>query len=217
MSCAVVWDVVWSRSGLQVVVVEGVEAGASLLLDPGAGVAVVGGDSPPGRRRFTAAHELGHFILQDEYTTDIGVAAGWDEREQRIDIFAGELLLPRDGLVAVWERFSEHPPRRRLIHAAGSYRVSWSTAVRAAGEAGLVDGDALGQLQSRAPQRGEFLEVLGREPPEDLMPGETSPQWRQAAFAAWRSGAITASRAVELLHGAIMESELPDREEPDLP
>lgn len=68
-----------------------------------------------------------------------------------------------------------------------------------------------------APSAGEFLEVLGQEPPEDLMPGETSPQWRQAVITAWRSGLITASRTVELLHEAITESDLPDREEPDQP
>jgi Zn-dependent peptidase ImmA (M78 family)/transcriptional regulator with XRE-family HTH domain len=204
------------RIGLHVLVLEDMEAGASLLLDPGVGVAVIGGDSPPGRRRFTAAHELGHFVLQDEYTTDIGVAASRDEREQRIDTFAGEFLLPRDGLVSAWQRLSEHPARGRLVHVAGTYRVSWSTAVRAAGEAGLVDGDTIGQLQSRVPQRGEFLEVLGQEPTEDLMPGGTSSSWRRAVISAWRSGAITASRTVELLHGAITASELPDREEPDL-
>jgi transcriptional regulator with XRE-family HTH domain len=208
---------VCGRAGLHVVVVGGMESGASLLVEPGLGVAVVGGDSPPGRRRFTAAHELGHFILQDEYTTDIGVAASRDEREQHIDVFAGEFLLPRDGLVTAWERLSEHSPRRRLVHIAGSYRVSWSTAVRAAGAAGLVEASALGSLPSRAPQRGEFLDVLGQEPPEDLMPGATSSPWRQAVFAAWRSGAVTASRTVELLHAAITESELPDREESDLP
>lgn len=208
---------VCGRAGLQVVVADDVEAGASLLLEPGVGVAVIGADSPPGRRRFTAAHELGHYILQDEYTTDIGVAASRDEREQRIDAFAGEFLLPRDGLVAAWERLSGHPPRHRLVYAAGSYRVSWSTALRAAGEIGLTDGATVAQWASRAPQRGEFLEVLGQEPSEDLMPGETSPQWRQAVIAAWRSSVITASRAVELLHEAITESDLPDREDSDQP
>ena len=68
------------RPGLHVVVTGDVEAGASLLLESGVGVAVVGADSPPGRRRFTAAHELGHYVLQDEYATDIAVAAGRDER-----------------------------------------------------------------------------------------------------------------------------------------
>jgi hypothetical protein len=68
---------------------------------------------------------------------------------------------------------------------------------------------------SRAPQRGEFLEVLGQEPLEDLTPGETSPQWRRAVLAAWRSGMITASRVVELLHEAITESDLPDQEDSD--
>lgn len=205
------------RAGLHVVVLRDVEAGASLLLDPGFGVAVIGGDDQPGRRRLTAAHELGHFMLQDEYTTDIGVAASRDEREQRIDAFAGEFLLPKEGLIAEWVRLEGQPVRWRLVHLAGIYRVSWSVAIRAARDAGLIDGESHAQLQSRTAQRGEFLEVLGYEPREDLLPGETSPQWTQAVMAAWRSGAITASRAVELVHGTVQESELPDREESDTP
>lgn len=217
---------VCGRVGLHLVVVAGMEAGASLLLEPAGdtadggvavGVAVIGADSPPGRRRFTAAHELAHFVLQDEYATDIGVAASRDEREQRIDAFAAEFLLPREGLVAAWDRFGGLPERARLVQVAGSFRVSWSAAVRAAGEAGVIGADGVGRWRSRPPQRGELLEVLGREPVEDLVVGETSPGWRQAVIAAWRAGAVTASRVVELLHGAVTESELPDRDEPDLP
>lgn len=120
------------RAGLHVLVVPDLEAGASLTLDPGLGVAVVGAEDQPGRRRLTAAHELGHFILQDEYTTDIGVAASRDEREQAIDAFASEFLLPSDALAREWESSGVVGDRQRLVKIAGSYRVSWSVAVRTA-------------------------------------------------------------------------------------
>lgn len=203
--------------GLHAVVLDGVEGGASLTVDPGLGIAIVGGEARPGRRRFTAAHELGHFILQDEYATDVGVAASRDEREQPIDAFAGEFLLPRDALIDRWASLAPLAPRHKLIDIAGRYRVSWSAVVRTALEAGLVSRAEKIELQARLPQRGEFFEVLGQAPDEDLALGETSPQWRQAALTAWRRGVITASRAVELLHGAITESELPDREAEELP
>ena len=53
-----------------------------------------------------------------------------------------------------------------------------------------------------------------RAPAEDLRPGTTPVVWEQAVLAAWRAGAITAPRAVELLHGALAEADLPDPEGP---
>jgi transcriptional regulator with XRE-family HTH domain len=201
------------RAGLHLLVVPDLEAGASLLLDEGLGVAVIGGDDQPGRRRLTAAHELGHYVLQDEYTTDIGVAASRDEREQRIDAFATEFLLPAERLHRVWTVQADQSIRRRLVWVSGTYRVSWSVSVRGAAEAELLDDRERADLLSRLPQRGEFLDVLGFEPPQDLTNGQTSPEWRRAVLRAWQAGAIVASRAVELLHDVIAESDLPEREE----
>jgi hypothetical protein len=51
-------------------------------------------------------------------------------------------------------------------------------------------------------------------PAEDLRPGTTAVVWEQAVLAAWREGAVTAQRAVELLHGALAEADLPDPDGP---
>lgn len=208
---------VCSWAGLHLLALADLEAGASLLLEPGLGVAVIGGADQPGRRRLTAAHELGHFVLQDEYTTDIGVAASRDAREQRIDAFACEFLLPAAEISQQWPPGEAGPnsARQSLIRIAGQYRVSWSVAVRSARRNGLLQAAAAEQLLRRTPHRGEFLEVLGHEPAEDLPVGDTSALWRQAALGAWRSGEITAARAVELLHGAVTEEDLPERDEAD--
>lgn len=206
---------VCGRAGLHVLVLPELQAGASLTLEPGLGVAVVGGMDQPGRRRFTAAHELGHFVLQDEYTTDIGVAASRDEREQAIDAFASEFVVPADAVLANWERLRTLSERQRLVHIAATYRVSWSVALRKACKAGLIDDDIVRSQLAKVPGKGDFLEVLGQEPLPDLMPRQTSPQWVQASMAAWRSGTVTAARALELLHQTIAAADLPDREEPD--
>ncbi|WP_372511785.1 ImmA/IrrE family metallo-endopeptidase [Carbonactinospora thermoautotrophica] len=44
----------------------------------------------------TAAHELGHFVLGDEYSNDVGIHASRQDREQVVEAFAAELLLPVD-------------------------------------------------------------------------------------------------------------------------
>ncbi|WP_433228496.1 helix-turn-helix domain-containing protein [Actinomadura formosensis] len=195
------------RFGLYILVLDQDVEGASLLLD-GYGVAVLGGRREPGRRRFTAAHELGHHLLQDEYHTDIGVAASAQEREAVIDAFAAELLLPSSAL----ERLSGRGDlREELIRLAGTYRVSWSVIVSGAERAELIPDEQLPRLRAETPVKGEFLAVLGEEPKADLEVGHTGPAWRRAVLAAWERSLITAARTVELLRQEITEDELPPR------
>src|SRR5262249_3300286 len=119
--------------GLYLTAVDRDADGASLLLDKG-GVAVVGSRAEPGRRRWTAAHELGHHLFQDAYHSDIGVAAAESARERVIDAFAGEFLLPQQELRRAWQRFqgAEEGPRQPLMWLSATYRVSWSAVVAAA-------------------------------------------------------------------------------------
>jgi transcriptional regulator with XRE-family HTH domain/Zn-dependent peptidase ImmA (M78 family) len=193
------------RFGLYMLVVDQDVEGASLLLD-GYGVAVVGGRPEPGRRRFTAAHELGHHLLQDAYHTDIGVAASAQEREAVIDAFAADLLLPP---TALKELSKNENLREELVRLAGVYRVSWSVIVSAAEKAERVPDDQLMRLRAETPVRGEFLAVLGEEPIPDLSVGDTGPAWRRAVLAAWEGGLITAARTIELLGGGLSEDDLP--------
>lgn len=197
--------------GLYVLVVDLAGEGASLRLDERFGVAVISGHGPAGRRRFTAAHELGHHLLGDEYQSDVGVAAGRDERERLIDAFASELLLPRQDAAAGWES-QQGAARERLVRLAAQFRVSWSVAVSTAQRAGVVDDKEARVLRADTPQRGDFLATCGAEPAEDLHARETGPVWRRAALAAYHDGVITPARTVELIHDAIDTSELPDRE-----
>jgi Zn-dependent peptidase ImmA (M78 family)/transcriptional regulator with XRE-family HTH domain len=204
--------------GLYLTVVDEPGEGASLLRD-GYGVAVISGQPQPGRRRWTAAHELGHHLFQDEYHSDAGVAAGRDEREQLIDRFAEEFLLPADDMRSAWAGTEAGvPPRAVLLDIAARYRVSWSAAVNRVRHLGFIDVTDARRLKADIPRRGDFLAAHGSQPVPDLETGTTGTQWRKAALAAWSAGAVTAPRAVELLYGAVGEDELPSRDlEDELP
>lgn len=209
---------VLERFGLYLTVVEDSGEGASLLRD-GYGVAVISGEPAPGRRRWTAAHELGHHLLQDEYHSDAGVAAARDEREQLIDHFAQEFLLPGDDVRSAWvETEAGKSPRAVLLDLAAGYRLSWTAVVNRVRHLNLIDGAEARRYRADIPQRGDFLAAHGRQPVPDLEVGTTGAQWRKATLAAWSSGAVTGPRAVELLYGAIRQDELPSRDlEDELP
>lgn len=202
---------VLERMGLYLTAVDEDAEGASLLLQD-CGVAVIGGRAQPGRRRWTAAHELGHHLMQDEYHSDAGVAAGRDERERLIDQFVEEFLLPASDMREFWassERVSA--PRAIMVDLSASYRISWSAVVNRARRLDLIDPDEARRYKADAPVRGDFLAAHGSQPVPDLEVGATGTQWRQATLSAWSQGAITAPRAVELLYGAVTENELPSR------
>ncbi|MEW2066178.1 XRE family transcriptional regulator [Streptomyces sp. NPDC007346] len=208
-------DVV-ERLGLFLTVVDVSAEGASLLQD-GYGVAVISGEAQPGRRRWTAAHELGHHLLQDEYHSDAGVAAGLDERERQIDRFVECFILPAQDVERAWQEVTEAKRiRPAMLALAASYRVSWSAVVNRVRNLGLIDSAEARRQKANSPTRGDFLAVLGEQPIPDLEPGATGKLWRKAVLSAWEAGAITAPRAIDLLYGALTMDELPTRalEEP---
>lgn len=208
-------DVV-EQLGLFLTVVDESAEGASLLQN-GYGVAVISGEAQPGRRRWTAAHELGHHLLQDEYHSDAGVAAGRDERERQIDRFAECFILPAQDVQSAWKEVTEAKKARpAMLSLAASYRMSWSAVVNRVRNLGLIDNGEARRQKANSPTRGDFLAVLGEQPIPDLEPGATGKLWRKAVLSAWEEGAITAPRTIELLYGALNVDELPTRslEEP---
>jgi Zn-dependent peptidase ImmA (M78 family)/transcriptional regulator with XRE-family HTH domain len=188
--------------------------GSSLTPEPGFGVSVIGGRTAPGRRRFTAAHEIGHHLLGDEYQSDAGVAASRDERERHVDAFAGEFLLPAADVRQRWDAL-EGGDWERLVRLAALYRVSWAAVVRVASSAEVLAAGAADRLHARTPQLGDFIALLGAGPAEDLPPQTTGRAWRQAVVRAYVDAKITQSRAVEMLHGVLSASDLPPVPEPD--
>lgn len=195
-----------------------------LVLDlPGDGASAVDGDvaaavvslnGDPGRRRSTAAHELGHLILGDEYSTDVGVSASRMEREEMIDAFAAELLLPLEAIRRA--KRTEQPIRSTLVGLAARYRTSWSLALRQARAAELINPSEEKRLRACPPTYAEFRDSVGWTPQPDLNSIRVPPSFAHAVMTAYRLGRITSSRALELMHGQLETlSDLPPRADED--
>jgi Zn-dependent peptidase ImmA (M78 family) len=201
------------RAGQFVLVTELPGDGASLI-DGELAAAVVSLRGDPGRRRATAAHELGHLILGDEYSSDLGVHASRAEREAQVDAFAAELLLPTQAFAV--DHGANTSSREWLIKLAARYRTSWSLALRQAEHAGVLDARDRRRWSQSSPTRAEFLEAVGWVPQPDLDSIRVPPSFADAVMGAWRDGLVTNSRTVELLHGQIDSADLPSRDDPDV-
>jgi len=204
---------VCERAG-QLVLVTDVPGDGASLIDGDVAVAVVSTTGDPGRRRATAAHELGHLIVGDEYSSDLGVHASRPDREVAIDAFAAELLLPARALTE--GSGSGGTDRDRLVSFAARYRASWSLTLRQAEAAGLIDGGVRRRWSQTRPTHVEFLEALGWAPQPDLATVRVPRSFARAVMAAWRGDLITRTRALALLHGAITDADLPDRDDLDI-
>lgn len=202
---------VCEQAGQHVLVTDLPGEGASLV-DGDLAVAVVSRIADPGRRRATAAHELGHLVLGDEYSADLGIAASREDRERVVDAFAAELLAPAD----VFVHGPQGDPRAWLIGLAARYRTSWSMAVRQAELVGALDAAEARRLRFTNPTRAEFMEALGWAPQTDLESVTVPPSYAHAVMQAWSRDLITSERAVELMHGQLALDDLPPRDDAGL-
>ncbi|CRK60596.1 Transcriptional regulator [Alloactinosynnema sp. L-07] len=189
----------------QLLLVDNIPGDGASLIDGDTAVAIISGKADPGRRRATAAHELGHFILGDEYSSDLGVAVSRAEREGIVDAFASELLLPTQ---VISEKCRTNS-RDDLVIMAARYRTSWSLAVRQAAHAGVIGDQHVHKWCAVAPTQAELKDAVGWAPQADLNSVRVPPKYAHAVINAWRAAYITADRAVELMHGQIRLSDLP--------
>lgn len=85
----------------------------------------------PGRRRFTVAHELGHALFHSDSRWILSFPSK-SVRERFADAFAGELLMPTEGIRRVMEEHGFGPritDPADVIHLQRYYRVSYGTAL----------------------------------------------------------------------------------------
>lgn len=192
----------------QLLLVADVPGEGASVLDDDLAVCVVSSRSEPGRRRSTAAHELGHLILGDEYSTDLGVHSSREDRERAVDAFAAEFLLPAAAVCQAGPLEAQETARAALVHVAAVYRTSWSLTLRQAELAQAIDIEQRQRLASRVPTRAELMDAAGWAPEPDLDRLRVSPSVAAAVMEAWRRGLITPTRAAELTRGQIGADDL---------
>ncbi len=184
--------------------------GAYVAADEQAGVALINGVHPSGRRRFTLAHEIGHHVFQDEYAIDQDLDT---DTERLINAFAIHLLLPRAGLLRRWDALGGPDDHRHAaIVIAAESRVSWTALCGHLVNLGLLDPHAGAVLAETLPNAQEYA-ALGISIAEELAAPAIPQSVRRAVFRGYRRHRLGTGRALELLHGAVAEDDLPEQDQ----
>ena len=183
---------------------------ATTLLHRG-GVSVINSDRAVGRRRLALAHELGHYLIADEYTVDwrVGTWPNTQRTEWLIDVFARALLLPADSLRQRWiELTSRESVRDAAVRVGSEFRVDMATLAGRLSELQLAKGEELSPVRAATTTRADIIEydlVVAHD-----LAGTTLPRrYEKAVLGLYRSERISAERTIELLHGTVDEAALP--------
>ncbi|MFI9642181.1 helix-turn-helix domain-containing protein [Micromonospora sp. NPDC051925] len=191
---------------------DGADAGTVLLR--AGGVCVINGDLRVGRRRLALAHELGHYLIADPYTTDWRVAATEaDALEARLDRFARALLLPARDLHDRWAEWSaseDETLRDAAVRAGSHYQVDMATLARRLDELGIVDSQQANRIRGVGTKKADIVEK-NLVVPREMEPIALPRPYEQAVLRLYRNETVTVDRALGLLLGTFDEDALPDR------
>lgn len=183
----------------------------TILLRQG-GVSLVNSHNKVGRRRLALAHEFGHYLIADDYTIDWRVADQHGAHiEARLDRFARALLLPEDGIRALWSRLSEAYDLREVAVQIGSeYRVDMATLARRLQELGIIGSVQAAAVRAVATTQSDIVD-FGLLIPSDLEGHSLAVPYQRAVLRAFRDERISRERALELLRGTFEDEDLPSR------
>lgn len=105
-------------------------------------------DMTPGRRRFTAAHELAHALFHSGEDPFV-ISQGKGSKERFADDFAAEFLMPAEGVRRFMEDLgmpSKIEEAIDAIHIQRYFRVSWVTALFRMRSIGVMTSDTFAKL-----------------------------------------------------------------------
>lgn len=174
-------------------------ADAAMILLASGGVAVVNGNLRTGRRRLALAHEIGHFLVGDDFSMDWRVAEYTDRSrtEALLDRFARALLLPADDIRAQWKD-SSAGQRTAAIQIASRYRVDMATLAARLIELRLLGRDEANAVRSTRTTRSDIVE-LDLVTADELKPSHLPRSYEQAVLRLYAAEVIPEERALDLL------------------
>jgi len=183
----------------------------TILLRKG-GVSIVNSSNKVGRRRLALAHELGHYLIADDYTIDWRVSdQQGSEVEARLDRFARAVLLPERGLRAAWSRLKEaYATREAAVQIGSEYRVDMATLARRLQELGVVGSEEAATIRSVVTTQADIVD-FGLLVPTELEGRSLPVPYQKAVLRAFRDERISRERALELLRGTFGDEDLPGR------
>ncbi|TCK20531.1 Zn-dependent peptidase ImmA (M78 family) [Pseudonocardia endophytica] len=189
-------------------------ADAGTILLRRGGVTLVNSHMKVGRRRLALAHDLGHYLVADDYVIDWRVAGHPDQSvptESRLDRFARALLLPETALARRWSDSVERVgARSAAILLASDFRVDMATLATRLKDLGLTDGDTVAAVRSYRTTKTDIVD-LNLNSPVDELDGTTVPRpFERAVLRLVRDERISRARALDLLQSTFDEADLPD-------
>ena len=176
----------------------------------------------PGRRRFTMAHELGHALFHSDQKSFVISRPGDGPHERFANAFAGEFLMPTEGIRRAMEEQGIGPRLDRaadVVHLQRFFRVSYATALFRLRQVNLITSDTFEAFKQVQPVL--FAQQLGYEPSDEEFEQDVE-RWRIRRFppkflllvrSAIREGVISMSTAANLTALSIDEIEELMREE----
>lgn len=111
-------------------------------------------ETTPGRQLFTIAHELAHALFHS--ADESYLVSYWlrqDEKERFADIWAGEFLVPLEGLRRAAEQLGVKTVRHaeEVVHLQRHFGVSYGMTLLRLRQAGLLDDQRYEELKKASP------------------------------------------------------------------
>ncbi|RZJ07649.1 MAG: ImmA/IrrE family metallo-endopeptidase [Acidovorax sp.] len=165
------------------------------------------------RQRFTAAHEVGHSILDDKEDFVVSFKK-WDRKdlvEIRANTFAGNLLVPAEALAKI---ASTPLTQDSIADFADRMRVNTDTLVFALMREGILTETAADDLRGTSipkgskidPELPSTLSGRGRQTKTELLRRGISTHYAKLCFDAYHQGVISLGRLAEMM--LVQEKEL---------
>ena len=154
-------------------------------------IIVISSKWPGDRQRFTLAHELGHFILQNRLSKELN-------EEKACNRFAGAFLLPKETIIQEMGKIRTSIEWRELFLLKEEFKLSMYSICYRLKDVGIIKESYFNSLVFLFNQKG-----WNKQEPGNKTPSEKTHIFKQMVFHALGEEYIGESKAAELLDYSI--------------